>query len=167
MIYLLIGQKGSGKTFLGGLLEKKFGIRFIRVEDWAKQIKKERAVENESYLNDVFDQIEKGIRQCMQEADSIVFESTGLTGYFDQMLERLKKDFTVRTVGIYAEQDVCLDRVRSRDPSMHINISDDQVDYINQQVRQRNFPTDYSIVNQHKTEAELIHELAKIVGRRG
>ncbi|EOZ98800.1 hypothetical protein A33Q_1454 [Indibacter alkaliphilus LW1] len=33
IIYLLIGQKGSGKSFIGTLMEKEFGIKFIRVED--------------------------------------------------------------------------------------------------------------------------------------
>lgn len=39
-IILLIGQKGSGKSFIGNIFEKEFGIKFIRVEDWAKHIKK-------------------------------------------------------------------------------------------------------------------------------
>ena len=32
-IYLLLGQKGSGKTFIGYLFEKHFQRKFIRVED--------------------------------------------------------------------------------------------------------------------------------------
>jgi len=30
-IILLIGQKGSGKTFIGTLVDKELGITFIRV----------------------------------------------------------------------------------------------------------------------------------------
>ena len=51
-IYLLLGQKGSGKSFIGAIMEKRFGITFIRVEDWAKQIKKDRAVDDEVYLKE-------------------------------------------------------------------------------------------------------------------
>ena len=47
-IFLLIGQKGSGKSFIGTLMDKEFGINFIRVEDWAKKIRKDRDVDNEA-----------------------------------------------------------------------------------------------------------------------
>lgn len=162
-IYLLIGQKGSGKSYIGALLDKEFGIRFIRVEDWAKQIKKERAVDNEVYLKQVFAGIEKGIRDSLNETDSIVFESTGLTDYFDQMFHNLKKDFQVKTIVVYADSKTCLDRVKSRDQKIHINVSDDQISTINEKVRERDFQTDFRIVNEAITEKELLQELEKII----
>jgi shikimate kinase len=162
-IYLLIGQKGSGKSFIGANMEKRFGITFIRVEDWAKQIKKDRAVENETYLKQVFEMIEKGVRESLKQIDKVVFESTGLTDYFDQMLENLKKDFHVITIGIYADGKTCLDRVKNRDQSIHINISDDQVTVINDKVRQKHFQTDHKINNEAMTEEELVGQIEKIL----
>ena len=161
IIYLLIGQKGSGKSFIGTLMEKEFGIKFIRVEDWAKKIKKDRNVDNEAYLKQVFEEIENGIRDSLTDKDKIVFESTGLTEYFDIMLESLRRDFKVTTIGVYADSTTCLKRVKSRDQEIHINISDDQVLMINEKVRERNFETDFSIINEDKSEKELINEIAK------
>lgn len=161
-IFLLIGQKGSGKSFIGSILEKEFGIKFIRVEDWAKQVRKNRAVNNEAYLNQVFQVIENGIRNALNDIDKLVFESTGLTDYFDQMLVSLKKDFKVTTIGIYADNSICLDRVRSRDQTIHINISDSQVTKINEMVRERDYQTDFRINNESKTEKDLIKELENI-----
>lgn len=165
IIYLLIGQKGSGKSFIGTLMEKEFGIKFIRVEDWAKKIKKDRNVDNEAYLKQVFEEIESGIRDSLTDKDKIVFESTGLTEYFDIMLESLRRDFQVTTIGIYADSTTCLERVKSRDQNIHINVSDDQVLMINNQVRERNFETDFLIINEHKSEKELINEIAKNIER--
>ena len=162
-IFLLIGQKGSGKSFIGAIFDKAFGIRFIRVEDWAKKIKKERAVDNEAYLEQVFEEIEKGIRKCLNETDKIVFESTGLTEHFDQMLLSLKKDFAVTTIGINADSDICLDRVKSRDQTIHINVSDSQVNMINEKVRNKNFQHNFNIYNNNKSEIELIKELKNIL----
>lgn len=160
-IFLLIGQKGSGKSFIGTLMDKKFGIKFIRVEDWAKKIKKDRNVDNEVYLKQVFEEIERGIRDSLSEKDKIVFESTGLTEYFDLMLENLRRDFQVTTIGVYADGETCLKRVKYRDQEIHINISDDQVLMINEKVRERNFETDFSIINEDKSEKELINDIAK------
>jgi predicted kinase len=163
IIYLLIGQKGSGKSFIGTLMEKEFGIKFIRVEDWAKKIKKDRNVDNEAYLKQVFEEIESGIRDSLSDKDKIVFESTGLTEHFDLMLESLRRDFQVTTIGVYADSTTCLKRVKSRDQEIHINISDDQVLMINEKVRERNFETDFSIINEDKSEKELINEIEKNV----
>jgi shikimate kinase len=161
IIYLLIGQKGSGKSFIGTLMEKELGIKFIRVEDWAKKIKKNRNIDNEAYLKQVFEEIESGIRDSLTDKDKIVFESTGLTEYFDLMLESLRRDFQVTTIGVYADRTTCLERVKSRDQEIHINISDDQVLMINEKVRERNFETDFSIINEDKSEKELINEISK------
>ncbi len=164
VIYLLIGQKGSGKSYIGSILDREFGIRFIRVEDWAKKIKKNRAIDNEAYLKQVFGEIEKGIRDSLTETDKIVFESTGLTEYFDQMIQRLSRYFQVATIGVYADSKTCLERVKSRNQKIHFNISDDQVLMINEKVRERNFETDFSIVNEDKSEKELINEIGKLIG---
>lgn len=136
-IILLIGQKGSGKSFIGKIIEEKFGIKFIRVEDWVKQIKKDRSIDDKSYLKEVFEVIETGVREHLQHVDYIVFESTGITTYFDQMLESLKNDYQVVTIGIKADSKICLDRIRQRDQTIHITISDEQISKINESVRQK------------------------------
>ena len=97
------------------------------MEDWAKKIIKNRDVDDKAYLKQVFGSIEKGIRSSLAHKDQLVFESTGLTEYFDEMLERLKSDFQVVTIGVFANGTICLERVKSRDQEIHINISDDQV----------------------------------------
>jgi predicted kinase len=162
-IFLLIGQKGSGKSFIGTMLEQEFGIPFIRVEDWVKQIRGEREIDNEAYLKQVFEVIENGVRERLHSTDKLVFESTGLTDYFDQMLKRLRKDFQVATIGIYADSNLCLHRVRTRDQTIHINLSDDQVLMINNKVRERDFQTDFRIDNETKDRKALIKELEHII----
>lgn len=155
----MIGQKGSGKSFIGTIFEKEFGIRFLRVEDWAKEIKRGREIDDETYLSQVFEAIEAGVRDSLESADEIVFESTGLTQYFDQMLENLKKDFLVKTILIEAHSDICLSRVKSRDQSIHIDVSDEQVNMINEKVNERLFQADYRIVNENKSREDLVRDL--------
>ncbi|MBX7215857.1 MAG: hypothetical protein K1X90_02730 [Candidatus Kapabacteria bacterium] len=162
-IYLLIGQKGSGKSFIGAILDKEFGIKFIRVEDWAKQIKKDRDIDNDTYLKQVFAEIENGIRRALHETDKLVFESTGLTEYFDAMFENLRRDFHVTTIGVNVESNLCLERIKRRDQTIHINVSDDQVLMINNKVREKNFKTDFTINNENKTTQELVAELKEIL----
>jgi len=163
IVFLLIGQKGSGKSFIGNLLEKKFNIKFVRVEDWAKKIKQERAIDNESYLHEVFQSIENGIVNEIQNNNRICFESTGLTKQFDKMLSNLKQKFKVITIKVNADPNTCLHRVRSRDQLIHINISDDQVMNINKKVIERDLKTDFEIENNTISESQLLADLDKII----
>jgi len=154
-VYLLIGPKGSGKTFIGQMMQSDFGIPFVRVEEWAKKIKRDRRVTDASYVEEVFGRIEEGIRDHLRTHDSVVFESTGLSGAFDDMLKRLRSDFRVTTIGVDADDETCLARVRSRDRSAHVDVSDDEVRRINGLVREKAIQTDVSLENRTSDPAAI------------
>ena len=164
-IFLLIGPKGSGKSFIGSLFQSEFDIPFVRVEDWAKQIKKNRNITDDSYLFEVFSAIESGIREKLKQTDRLVFESTGLTDFFDQMLFNLKESFQINTIQIIADLSTCLNRIKTRDQSIHINVSDDQVNQINQAVLNKKMDTDFQIENKEKPKQQLIDEISIILDR--
>lgn len=162
-IYLLIGQKGSGKSFIGTLMEKELGIKFLKVEDLAKQIKGNREIDDQSYIKEYFQTVEREVRTILKINDKIVFESTGLTANFDQMLENLRNDFSVITMGVNASDELCLYRVRTRDQINHINISDDQVNKINHMVKKKLLITDFNLINDNKTKEQLISEIKQLI----
>jgi len=162
-IFVLIGFKGSGKSFTGMLFEEFFEIKFIRVEDWAKHVKKDRIIDNDDYLKEVFQVIENGIRDSLKKFDNVVFESTGLTRYFDSMLNNLRTDYKVTTIKINADKDLCMERVRTRDQSIHINVSDNEVEMINNAVARKMMQTDFEIDNNNSTKNELKEQISEIV----
>ena len=161
-IIILIGPKGSGKSFIGTIFERNFQIKFLRVEDWAKVVKKDRIFNDEEYLKEVFRVIENGVRESLKQQNSIIFESTGLTIYFDTMLKNLKKDYSVTTIKINADKDLCLKRIQTRDQSIHINISDEQVNMINEKVLEKNILTDFEIDN-NTLSKKLEQQIDKII----
>jgi len=56
-----------------------------------------------------------------------------------------------------------LARIRKRDQSIHINISDDQVNKINEAVEQKNIDCEYIIENSRATKEELCLKIEKII----
>ncbi len=162
-IYLLIGAKGSGKSFIGELFQENFDIPFLRVEKWAKEVKNDREITNELYRIEAFAVIENGVRSSLKENDNVVFESIGITKQFDIMLKSLKEDFRVVKVGIKANLDLCLHRVKARDQSIHINISAEEINIINSTFAKKNMQTDYTIDNNNKSANELITTIKKII----
>ena len=162
-LYILIGLKGSGKTFIGKLIEDNFGINFLRVENIFKNIKRNRHYSDESYIKEGFALLEKEIRTRFITDDELTIESTGLTDEFRQMLESLRKDFTVKLIKIEADPALCLKRVKERDNKEHINVSDSDVEKINELAIKVKFDYDLVIDNNVKTEGEITRELGKLI----
>ncbi len=158
-IILLVGPKGSGKSYIGSLIRENFNYTFLRVESWVKQMRNGRSVDDPGYLSEVFETIELGVRNALETEKKVVFESTGLTEYFDVMLTNLRRDFQVIIIGIVANAELCRNRVAALDQSIHINVSDEELHLINAHVRQKSIECDHHIINENKTKHEIIEEL--------
>ena len=56
-VIILIGLKGSGKTYIGRLMQEELGINFFCVEDVWKTLKSERLTDE--YIREGFSSVEK------------------------------------------------------------------------------------------------------------
>ena len=164
-IYLLIGAKGSGKSFIGKVFEQEFDIPFLRVEDIAKELRNDREITNKLYHVEIFAAIENGVRNFINKFPAIVFESTGLTEQFDLMFANLEKDYNVVTIGIKAEAGLCLKRVKARDQSIHINVSDDEINMINSEVSNKHHNYNYIIDNNKSSYEQLKNEIGIVISK--
>lgn len=158
-IVLLIGPKGSGKSFIGTLMAERLGFDLVRVEDRIRGIRRDRSIDDATYVEDAFRVAEAFVRERSERNDRVVFESTGLTDSFDAMLTRLRADHRVITIGVEAGDVLCLERVRTRDASIHIAVSDDQVAEINRRVRERARTTDFTLSNERTEPDELVERI--------
>jgi len=162
-INILVGQKGSGKTYIGKLLQDNLNIPFLRVEDVCLKIKKDRDVFDKNYIAESFMQIEKEIRKLLNTTDQLTIESTGAAVEFTQMLENLKKDFIVKLIKVDTDSELCIQRVRDRDNKNHIPVSDERVSEINKLAVRKIFDFDLIINNNCKTDKEILNEIKKII----
>lgn len=160
---MLVGPKGGGKSFIGELMQQHFDITFLRVESWVKDLRKDRAISREGYLTEVFNTIEAGVRKALEENDQVVFESTALTKQFETMFESLKHDYAMTTIGVWATHIKCMERIRSRDQSIHIQVSEEEIRAINSMVVDRAAKTDFKLENNDATAVELVVNLKEIL----
>jgi|WetSurMetagenome_2_1015567.scaffolds.fasta_scaffold1085828_1 shikimate kinase len=161
IINILIGPKGSGKTFIGLLLQEKLNVPFLRTESLFLQIKSERNYLDTGYIRDGFALVEKEIRNILAASDEVIIESTGAAPQFDEMLGNLRKQFHVRLIKISADLDKCLERVKIRDKSIHIDVSDDNITMINKLSVSKQFHFDFEIDNNIATAEELLKQFSK------
>ncbi|AFZ16241.1 shikimate kinase [Allocoleopsis franciscana] len=122
ILYILIGPKGSGKTYIGSRINKNTDIKFLRVEPiWLKLAPGENGWET----------VEKEIDHEFQQHSRVMIESLGAGEGFNQMYSSLKNKYEIKLVKIYTDLEECLRRVRNRDNSEHIPVSDDKVEEYN------------------------------------
>lgn len=160
-IFVVIGQKGTGKSLFCRIVHELYGILFLQVEIIAREVKKERNVFDESYHDEVYIQIESQIRGQLKNCSAVIFESTGLAAQFDMMIENLKNDFKIVSIYIKSDPELCLERIKNRDTAIHINVSDKDVKYINRLVLGKKFNCDYTIENNGSRD-ELIRSVKNI-----
>ena len=152
-IFILVGPKGCGKTFIGTLIQKEIGIHFLRVEDIWLSLKSER-LSNE-YIIEGFSLVKKNIDQLLTSNSRIVIESTGTSEHFFTFLDILRSSYEVKLIKIVASPDVCVNRIKSRDSSLHVPVSDDMLSLINQAALETNLDYDL-IINNEKTSNNMI-----------
>jgi shikimate kinase len=118
LLYILVGPKGSGKTYIGSRIEQLTGVKFLRVEPLWLQL-----AEGE----DGWGRVEREIDKLFHQHDKVIIESLGAGDGFNRMYATLKDKYEVKLVKVETNLDECLRRVQSRDSADHIPASDDKV----------------------------------------
>lgn len=160
---MLVGPKGSGKSFIGELMQEHFSITFLPEESWTKGVKKDSSLSHTSYLTEVFANMEEKVREALEEHDTIVFEATPLTKAFETMFETLKTDFFMTTIGVWATHVCCIERIRAGNQAEDIQVSEEEIRAINSMVVDRAAETNFRIENNDATVDELVADLKVIL----
>jgi dephospho-CoA kinase len=159
-IIILVGPKGCGKTYVGTLLREKTGIYFFRVEDIWLSLKSERL--SDEYITTGFKLVRQNIDVLLRTHSRIIIESTATSGHFFKFLDSLRSEYAVRLVKIVASPRVCSDRIKSRDSSIHVPVSDDILTIINQASLQANLRYDLVIENEDTSDELIIEQFNKM-----
>lgn len=162
-VYVLIGPKGSGKTYIGSLLEKEIGLKFLSVEKLGLANIPKSKLKGEKLIQEGFHQEEAAIDEILKTHNAVSFESTGVHPYLHNVLVRLRGKFNVKLIRIYAPLEICYERVKSRDQNAHIHVSDELLKKINDNAVRANFDWDLELDNSDKlTALEIVRAFTSI-----
>lgn len=158
VIYLLVGPKGAGKTYLGVRMERELGMTFVRVEPIWLQVAREIGADAPDFDECGQQRVLDAIQIELPQGFSIVLESTGTAPWFGVFLAKLGQLAEVRPVRVTAPAELCIDRVRTRDRSQHIAVSDDDVALINRIAAGVELPWYYEVENGTPSDASRFIE---------
>lgn len=155
-VLVLVGPKGSGKTYVGALIDKELGVRFLRVEPIFLENMHCSQLTGTALDEEGYSKVLGEIDSVLSRESRLVIESTGASEAFPAFLQALRSRYEVTLVSIRAPLERCLERVRSRDQTMHIPVSDDRVAEINARAAMVRLPWDLEIDNGGPASAEVI-----------
>ena len=146
-VFILIGPKGSGKSHVGTVLKKYFGIPFLNVDTLGlENIPKSKLI-GEALIKEGFHFEEEEIAKILQTEDSVAFEATGSHAYFFVVLNRLRSSYTVKLIRISAPLDKCRERMATRDQTKNIPVSSESIQSINERALMVRLPWDLELDN--------------------
>ena len=102
------------------------------------------------------------IDRILASTDRVVIESTGTTSYFKPFLERLRNRYVLKLIRIVTSPAICVKRVKARDVSVHIPVSDDLLEQVNREALEVDLDYDAILENEHTTNKEIIDIFKKI-----
>lgn len=161
-LLLLVGLKGVGKTFIGSLLEKHLDVKFLRVEPiFLELMRLEPELAGIDLEKRGFQIVLDKLDELAQVNDTLCIESTGTAHTFLQFLTALSQGFRVLIIRIQAPFNTCIERVMTRDKSLHIPVSDDRLREINERALLVNLTWDLEINNSEFEDEDVIVESVK------
>ena len=154
ILYMLIGPKGAGKTYIGALVNRQTDITFLRVEPiWLGL----EAGENG------WKKVEAGIDAMFQTHDKVMIESLGIGEEFAGFHAALSEKYPLKMIRVYADLETCFNRVKNRDRSAHIAVSDANVIEYNRMAATVSHEWDLEINNNGPTpDADILEAIQSI-----
>ena len=131
-LFLLIGAKGSGKTYIGNLIEKSLGIYFIRVEQRLLERLATLPKDSSPPAHDGYDVELSWIAEAFESNDEVVSEATGSSPFLPGFLEALSQKYDLKIIRVVCPLGICFDRVKNRGAENHFDVPDDKIKEINE-----------------------------------
>lgn len=155
-VLVLVGPKGSGKTFIGSLVSEHLGVPFLRVEPIFLENMRNSRLSGAALDEEGYGKVLSEIESRLDRVPRVAIESTAASEAFPAFLRALCSRYEVLLVSIRAPPDLCLERVRSRDQTAHIPVSDDRVSEINSRAEKVRMGWDLEIDNGGPASVEVI-----------
>ena len=162
--FLLVGPPGAGKTYIGRLMDRKFGVPFLAYEDI---FVKEYERNPNGFLGRAEPLAEKAIFDFLESRKKMCFENTMARKYAHDILKKLRKVSDVRLVYVGAPFETTLARISKRNQRRHVKWSKEELEQIYENCKSLNFDYDLIIENQEScSEEEIAAQLAPFFEER-
>ena len=156
-IYVLIGPKGGGKSYVGRLLEQELGIQFLSIEEIFIRLQK-KGISTSEVQEKGYQRVEAHVTDILTQSNAVSFEITVLTPASKHLLSRLGLLAEIEMVQILAPLELCLERIKQRDASRHIDIPEERIMEINELSLKQPIHTNLKIDTSQLNDEEMLEK---------
>lgn len=168
MLVVLLGPKGSGKSFVGNLLNDRFGVTFLLVEPlWKLYYERCRARAVSPDVVQGIAEVHPIIRRAFAAAPHLAIETTGASEpILTDLLTIAPREQTL-VIRVRAPLATCLARISARDQGAHIPVEPDTICKTHALSEMAPIAADVELDNSSATVDELVQQLATGLQRAG
>jgi hypothetical protein len=160
MLLILLGPKGSGKSFIGALLEERFGIRFVPVEPlWKAYFERCASSGVTPDIGVGIGEVHPVVRRALVEFRHVAVETTGASQPILADLLNLAPSDRTLIVRVEAPLGLCVARIASRDATAHIAVDEATISQVHALSEALDVAPDLVISNVDVSADDLAREL--------
>ncbi len=161
--FVLVGPLAAGKSHIGKLIERDFGIPFFEYEDIFIKEQRKNPV---GYLSRAEPTAEVAILNFLNREGRICFENTMARPYALEILNEIQQIADVRIIYVHTSFELALKRLQRREKSTHVSWSQEEVKDIYR--RSESLSLDYDLVlhNDNLSDEQMLCYLRRLVEER-
>lgn len=157
MLIILVGPRGSGKSHIGRVLEREFGVRFFEVEPlWMAYLSECREAGREQVVPEGIARIHPEIRQALAEHGRLCVETTGAAQEILDDLVGLRPRAKVIVAKISAPPELCLQRLNAGNSSRKIPMDAEEIRKVNAMSEAAQVDADLHVTNEALGDEEIV-----------
>lgn len=157
MLIILIGPKGSGKSHIGRVLEKRLGVHFFDVEPlWMDYYAQCKQIGKKPLVSEGIEKVHPRIAEALGDHEHVCIETTGASTEIAEALLSLGRATGLFLVRVHAPLEVCLQRITRRDQTNQIPMDSDSIRKVHALSEALQLHADIEIENHDLTEDEIV-----------
>ena len=167
MFVLLVGPKGSGKSHVGRILERRLGVHFFHVEPlWMSYFAECKAMSRTPTIPDGIRIIHPRIRDALLIQAHVCVETTGASPEILSDLLSLAPKRDTLVIRLAAPLELCLQRVASRDQKHQIPMDVENIRTVYQLSTSAEINATLVLENSVLSEAQIVRLLESSLSLR-
>lgn len=167
MLVVLVGPKGSGKSHIGRVLERRLGAHFFHVEPlWMAYYAECRRAGREPGIPEGVARVHPRIAEALRAHDLVCVETTGASREILDALLSLTPPAERLAVRVAAPLEVCLERIAARDPSVQIPMDPEMICKVHALSETADVPLAFTVKNTDLTDDEIADVFRRALASR-
>jgi shikimate kinase len=166
MLIILIGPKGSGKSYIGRILESSLGVYFLHVEPlWMAYCSECKQLGRQPVIAEGIRRVHPVLKSALRKHKNLCVETTGASSEILDDLLSLGRNAGILLVRVEASLQTCLRRIATRDQTHQIFMDRDLVEEVYRLSTSLQMPFDLFIQNERTAEHEIVQSFSEALAK--